>query len=521
MSRTAIQPARSVIFVLVSVLVLVCAAAYADVKLPVIIGDNMVLQQGVQAPIWGWADRGEKIHVRLGDSAGSYETTADKDGKWLIKIGPLEAGKTLDLTVTGKNTINVRNVLAGEVWVCSGQSNMQWSVQRAIDGEKEIAAADYPHIRLFTVQRNTSGQPLNDCVGTWTECSPATIAEFSAVAYFFGRNLHKELNLPIGLINTSWGGTRIEPWTPPVGFASVPELKSISNEIAGAEAEYSKTVAESLGAIEQWVRETKAALEENRPLPPTPTWPTHPLNSNRQPTGLYNAMINPLVPLAIGGAIWYQGESNREDGLLYHQKMQALINGWRKVWNEGDFPFYYVQLAPFRYGGDPLLLPQIWEAQNNALAMPGTGMAVITDITNLTNIHPQNKQDVGKRLALWALARTYGRKDLVYSGPLYKSMSVEGNKIRIRFEHVGGGLASRDGQGLNWFTIAGDDKNFVEAQAQIDGATVLVWSDKLDKPVAVRFGWNQEAEPNLMNKEGLPASPFRTDKWPVGEKSEK
>jgi sialate O-acetylesterase len=521
MKHTATNPARPLLFALVSVLVLAGAAAYADVKLPAIIADNMVLQQGVQTPIWGWADPGEKIQVRLGDSAGSYETTADKNGTWAVKIGPLEQGKTLDLTIAAKNTINLKNVLAGEVWVCSGQSNMQWSVQRTNDAEKEIAAADYPRIRLFTVQRNTSGQPLNDCVGTWTECSPETVPGFSAVAYFFGRHLHKELNLPIGLINTSWGGTRIEPWTPPVGFASVPELKGISNEIAAADTEYSRTVAESLGAIEQWVRETKAAMQENRQIPATPTWPTHQLNSNRQPTGLYNAMIHPLVPFAIRGAIWYQGESNREDGLLYCQKMRALINGWRKVWNEGDFPFYYVQLAPFRYGGDPLLLPQIWEAQSSVLALPNTGMAVVTDITNLGDIHPKNKQDVGKRLALWALAKTYGRKDLVYSGTLYKSMSVEGNKIRIRFEHIGGGLASRDGQGLNWFTIAGDDKNFLEAQAEIDGDAVLVWSDKVDKPVAVRFGWNQEAEPNLMNKEGLPASPFRTDKWPVGEKSEK
>lgn len=521
MNQAANNIVRPVIFALVMVSILAGATAYADVKLPAVIGDNMVLQQGVQVPIWGWAEPQERVEIRLANQTGSYATVADKDGRWIINLQPLEPGRSLEMTVRGNNRIEISNVLVGEVWVCSGQSNMQWPVQRANDAEKEIAAADYPKIRLFTVQRDTSGQPINDCVGAWTECSPETVPGFSAVGYFFGRHLHKELNLPIGLINTSWGGTRIEPWTPPVGVASVPDLKDISNEIASADTEYSKAVAESLGEIEQWVRDAKTALEENRPVPPAPAWPRHPLNSNRKPTGLYNAMIHPLVPFAIRGAIWYQGESNREDGLLYYQKMRALINGWRKVWNEGDFPFYYVQLAPFRYGGDPLLLPQIWEAQSNALALPNTGMAVVTDIANLTNIHPQNKQDVGRRLALWALAKTYGRKDLVYSGPLYKSMSVEGNKIRIRFEHAGGGLVSRDGRDPNWFTIAGDDKNFLQAQARIDGDTVLVWSDSVEKPIAARLGWNQEAEPNLMNKEGLPASPFRTDDWPVGEKTEK
>jgi sialate O-acetylesterase len=216
---------------------------------------------------------------------------------------------------------------------------------------------------------------------------------------------------------------------------------------------------------------------------------------------------------AIRGAIWYQGESNREDGLLYYDKMKALINGWRKVWEQGDFPFYYVQLAPYRYGPDPLLLPRIWQAQKNALSIPNTGMAVTTDIGNITDIHPKKKHDVGRRLALWALAKTYGRKDLVYSGPLYKSMSVEGGKIRIHFDHIGSGLASRDGKPLTWFTIAAADKNFLKANAKIDGDTVLVWSDTVAKPAAVRFGWHQEAEPNLINKEGLPASPFRTDDW--------
>ncbi|MHC4620026.1 MAG: sialate O-acetylesterase [Planctomycetota bacterium] len=487
---------RSIVRICSLALLQVCAAAsVADVSLPAVIGDNMVLQQDAEIPIWGWADPGERveIEIRLRTQAGSYATVADNNGRWVVKIQPLKPRGPLEMTVRGKNTITIRNILVGEVWVCSGQSNMAWSVGRAANSEQEIAAADYPQIRLFTVERNASGHPLNDCVGSWSECSPDTVAKFSAVAYFFGRKLHKELNVPIGLINTSWGGTRVEPWTPPAGFASVPKLQEIQKQVGQADSEYRKTITKSLDTIEAWARNTRKALAADRPLPATPAWPAHPLSSHRRPTGLYNAMVHPLVPFAMRGAIWYQGESNREDGLLYYEKMKALINGWRIVWQQGAFPFYLVQLAPFRYGGDP----------------------VITDIGNLSDIHPRNKQDVGKRLALWALARSYGRAGLVYSGPLCRSMSVEGNKVRIRFDHVGSGLASRDGQPLNWFTIAAADNNFVEAKAKIEGDTVLVWSDGVARPVAVRFGWHQEAEPNLTNKEGLPASPFRTDNWHI------
>jgi sialate O-acetylesterase len=519
---------KLMIFVLSLVLAPLCTVtSLADVRLPAVIGDNMVLQQDMEVPIWGWAEAGEKVEIQFEAEASSDETIlyrphpANEDGTWLFKIGPFSAGGPYEMTITGKNQRKIKNILVGEVWVCSGQSNMQWSVKQAANPEQEIAAANYPNIRLFSVKRDASGQPLNDCTASWSECSPETVAGFSAVAYFFGRYLSKELDVPIGLINTSWGGTRTEPWTPPVGFASIPEVREIQQQIARANAEYGNTVAQSLEAIEEWVKGSRRALAESRPLPPPPTWPKHPLSSHRQPTGLYNAMVHPLVPFAIRGAIWYQGESNREDGLLYYQKMRALIAGWRKVWNQGDFPFYYVQLAPFRYGGDPFLLPQIWEAQKAALAIPNTGMAVTADVGNPADIHPKNKQDVGKRLALWALAKTYDCSDIVYSGPLYKSMTVEGSKIRIRFDHVGSGLASRDGQPLDWFTIAAADKNFAEAKAEIDGGTILAWSDKVEKPAAVRFAWHEEAEPNLMNKEGLPASPFRTDTWPVGPTSDK
>lgn len=509
---------QPIVLVLSLFLVLACAAlSFAEIKLPAVINDNMVLQEGMKVPIWGWANPGEKIKVKLGQHKVS--TTADATGKWTVKLPAMKAGGPYQMMVRGSNTIHLANILVGEVWFCSGQSNMQWPVRRSANAEQEIAAADYPKIRLFTVERNASGQPQSDCVGSWSQCSPETVSEFSAVAYFFGRELRNELGVPVGLIDSSWGGTRIEPWTPPVGFALLPKLQDIRREIRQADSEYSRAVAKSLDTIGAWVEASRKALATNKSVPLVPAWPTHPLSSHAQPTGLYNAMVHPLVPFAIRGALWYQGESNCGDGMMYHEKMKALINGWRVVWGQGDFPFYFVQLAPFRYGGDPLQLPRIWEAQTATLSVPNTGMAVTTDIGNVSDIHPRNKQDVGKRLALWAMARTYGRKEIVYSGPIYKSMRAKGNKIRLSFDYVDGGLVAK-GKALTHLTIAAKDKEFVEAEAVIDGDTILVSSDKVSAPVAVRYAWSKAAVPNLFNRAGLPASPFRTDDWP-GVKAKK
>ena len=488
---------------------------------PQVIGSNMVLQRDMQAPIWGWASAGEEITVTLSTEAEGVEpistttTVADADGNWQSKLPAMAAGGPYTLRIKGSNTLELTNVLFGEVWVCSGQSNMQWSVNASKDNEAEIAAAMYPKIRLFYVPRVPSGLPQQDVTADWYETSPETIPQFSAVAYYFGQKLYKNLDVPIGLINTSWGGTRIEPWTPPVGLDAVPALASISKEVQDIQANYRAQLPEKINAIEDWIAETRKALEAGAQLKPMPD-NTHPLRHQGRPTALYNGMVHPIVPYAIRGALWYQGESNLRDGMLYHEKMKALINGWREVWGQGEFPFYFVQLAPFNYGGrnaNPLFLPQIWEAQAATLALPNTGMAVTTDIGNLRDIHPRNKQDVGRRLALWALAKVYGRDDVTYSGPLYKSMAVEGNTIRLTFDHIGSGLTSRDEKSLTWFQIAGEDKEFVEAEAITDGDTVIVSSDAIANPVAVRFGWHQSAEPNFVNKEGLPASPFRTDSW--------
>lgn len=447
------------------------AVVEAEVKLPKILSDHMVLQQQMELPIWGWAAPGEEVAVTLAGKKAAAK--ADQQGRWMVKIAAPQAGGPYEMVVAGaKNTVTVKDILVGEVWVASGQSNMQWSVGASANPQAEIAAANYPKIRLFGVSRTVSDKPQDDCVGSWSECNPTSAAGFSAVAYFFGRYLHKELNVPVGLIDSSWGGTICETWASREGLAGEKDFEPI--------------------------------LERAKKFSP---------GNPNQAAALYNSMIHPLVPFGIRGAIWYQGESNAGRAAQYKKLFPAMIRDWRKNWGQGDFAFLFVQLAPFRYGGaDPRNLAELWEAQLQTLSLPNTGMAVVTDIADIKDIHPKNKQDVGKRLALWALANNYGKKDLVYSGPLYDSMVVEAGKIRIKFKHTGGGLVAK-GAALTHFTIAGEDEKFVPATAVIDGQTVVVSSDKVAKPVAVRFGWEDTAEPNLFNREGLPASPFRTDQF--------
>lgn len=379
--------------------------ASADVRLPHVFGNHMVLQRDAELPIWGWADADEQVTVKLGEATAM--TTPDDDGRWAVVLPAMSAGGSHTLTVTGNNSIELTDVLIGEVWVCSGQSNMEWPVTRANNPQEEIAAAKWPQIRLFHIPRTPAGTPQTDVDADWKVCSPETIPNFTAVGYFFGRDLHRELDVPIGLIESAWGGTRIEPWTPVPGFRSVPDLSSIGDDVIRKRGEQQVRIGES--------------LKTDRKAPP------HPLANRGAPTGLYNGMIHPIVPFAIRGAIWYQGEANRRDRGGYEGKMHALINGWREVWGQGNFPFLFTQLAPYNYGEDTTMLPEVWEAQEKALAVPNAGMVVTVDIGNPKDIHPRNKQDVGRRLALWALAKTYGRDELVYSGPLYESMSVSGS----------------------------------------------------------------------------------------------
>jgi sialate O-acetylesterase len=500
----------------------------AQVKLPALIGDHMVVQQDKPVAIWGWAGKGEGVTVQF--NGQEKRATAGADGAWRVVFDPLKAEGAkapLELAVRGAKgpAIVVKDILVGEVWVCSGQSNMEMSFTWLPTPSPDVLRADNPNLRLFLVPRRTADAPEDDMAAKWEPCSPDSVRAFSMVAYYFGLELHRRLGVPVGLIDSSWGGTLIEPWTPPVGFAAVPELKPILGRQTAKYADYQQSLVKALPAWEAWVRDSRKAVTAKAPVPPLPSpgLPANPYDDPQAPTALYNGMIHALTPFAIRGAIWYQGESNRNDGLLYEKKMEALIQGWRLAWKLGDFPFYYVQLAPYDYGynrevptgdiPDFLRLAYLWEAQTNALRIPNTGMAVTTDIATLNDIHPPNKRDVGYRLSLWARAKTYGEKTLVFSGPLYRSMTVEGGLIRLAFDNVGGGLVSNDGEALKWFEIAGDDHIFYKAEAEIAGGTVVAWSSKVPAPKAVRFAWHQLAIGNLANREGLPASPFRTDRW--------
>lgn len=446
--------------------------AQAEVRLPKILGSHMVLQQQMPIKIWGWAEPGEKIDVVLAGQTRS--TQADANGRWMVVFEPLPAGGPHRLVVEGTNRIELTDILVGEVWVGSGQSNMQWPVSRSMNPQQEIAEANWPQIRLFTVARQIAADPQEDCQGQWQVCSPETVAEFSAVLYFFGRKIHRELGVPVGLINSSWGGTMAEAWTSREALQSDPDFAPI--------------------------------LERGKNFDP---------KSPHQPAVLFNAMIHPILNFAIRGVVWYQGESNCGRAEQYQKLFPTLIQDWRKRWGLGDFPFYYVQLAPFRYrNADPRNAAELREAQRLTLRLPNTGMVVTTDIGDVNDIHPTNKQEVGRRLALWALAKTYGKEGIVYSGPLYREAKVEGNKIRVFFDHVHSGLVVK-GDELTHFQIAGADGEFRPAKAVIDGETVVVWSEEVPQPVAVRFGWSDDAEPNLFNGAGLPASPFRTDNFPL------
>lgn len=483
---------------------LVCGApvASADVKLPALFSDNMVLQRGLACPVWGSAEPGEQVTVSIGGQKKTAE--ADKEGKWTLKLEPLPAGGPLELTVAGKNTIVVKNVLVGEVWLCSGQSNMEMQVRGALNPKEEMEAANQPKIRYFHVPAGGAAKPATDVKASWKVCDPETVGGFSAVAYFFGRDLQKTLDVPVGLIHASVSGKAAEC------FTSLKVLEGLDGYRKQPDY-YKEVMAEHRDLIEKHKERAGKAKAEGKPVPQAPEEPKSPPGD---PASHYHAMIRPLVPYGIRGAIWYQGEANRGLPRFYRQLFPALIQNWRDDWGQGDFPFLYVQLANFRgrdpYPSEKAIWAELREVQLQSLAVPKTGMAVTIDIGEGGNIHPRNKQDVGKRLALAAGAVAYGN-DLVYSGPLYDALKVEGDKARVRFKHTGGGLLAK-GDKLKGFVIAADDKKFVWAEAKIDGASVLVWSDQVVKPAHVRYAWADNPDCNLYNKEGLPATPFRTDR---------
>jgi len=500
-------------------------ALRAELKMPGVITDHMVLQQAQADPIWGWDTPGTKITVTF--AGQTVSTTAGNDGKWSVKLAPQAANATPQtLTVTGSTTREIQDVLVGEVWLCSGQSNMEMGIGAAQNGSNEIAAANFPAIRLLKVPKLWLPEPQSDQAGSWKVCTPETVAQggwsgFSAAGYYFGRELHRKLNVPVGLIDSDWGGTRIESWTPPEGFAAVPALSALYQTVELGDPHsvpHQQALGKFLDETTDWLALARAALTNATLAPKMPAYPQEllPPHDLQNPTALFNGMIYCVHPFGLRGSIWYQGEANNGEGMTYAEKMKALVRSWRQLWGEGDFAFYFVQIAPFNYGGRGENLPELWEGQTAAAReIPNAGMAVINDIGNLQNIHPANKQEVGRRLALLALAGTYGQKEVVCSGPTFQSISTEGETLRVKFDHADGGLASRDGQPLNWFEIIdADEGGFVKAAARVDGAIVVLSAPDVHHPVAARFAWSQLAEPNLMNGAGLPAGAFRAGKIP-------
>jgi sialate O-acetylesterase len=625
------------------------ANLHAKITLPKIVGDHMVLQRGMAAPIWGRAAPGEKISVRADWRRRTATATAGADGRWMVKIPTPKAGGPHTITIQGgSEKIVLHDVLIGEVWVCSGQSNMEFPVgyysggySGATNWENELQHADFPDVRLFTVQNAFALSPQFDCEGNWTNCNADTAEAFSAVAFFFGRELHEKLKVPVGLVDSDFGGTVCEAWTSADTLNEFPDFadalkaeemeRDHSNELAQANAaklsEWSKQIEPADGAAtnaapdlddSSWslapnlgddqsnvgfitfrkefdlpadwqgrdsvlelgpvddmdftylngvkIGRTVGELTWSRPrvyqVPASALKPgtnvltvcvlntggpggvsgpvrLHPANDSHSlsldhdwrfqagvkysalpqlilppradansPSVLFNAMIAPLIPFGIRGAMWYQGESNIGRAAQYRRLFPAMIADWRRHWGEGNFPFYFVQIAPFRYS-NPGMAADLREAQLLSMGVSNTGMAVTMD-SDSNNLHPRNKQPVGHRLALWALAKTYGEKNLVFSGPIYRSMKVEGSQVRLFFDYTDGGLTS-GGKPLEHFTIAGADGKFVPARAEIDGDTIVVSSDAVPHPMAVRYAWGDADESSFGNQAGLPAPSFRTD----------
>ncbi|MBU0714347.1 MAG: sialate O-acetylesterase [Verrucomicrobia bacterium] len=521
------------------VMMLISTHVFAAVKTAGIFGDNMVLQRDQEIPVWGWAEPGELIKVEF--AGQQAEAVTGNDGAWMVKLKPLPvSAKPLIMTIRGKkDVLKINDILVGEVWLCSGQSNMGIGMAYCVNAAEEIKKADYPEIRFLQIPLVSSFARRPDMdrelAGGWKICAPMTLCSpkitggFSAVGYFFGREIYRELNVPVGLIAASWGGTPVVAWTSPQTVEN--EFKNIADDYTVYREKREKELGFMPGdseKVQDWSRTAKE-FDTIEKIPER-------LNNaqgvyRRIPCGLFNGMIAPLIPFAIRGVIWYQGEDDVGSAWDYRKRFRAMIRDWRRHWGEGDFPFYFVQLANWDSSWT-LTYAELRESQQAVLDEPGVGMAVAIDIGDPKNVHPKNKQEVGRRLALNALAKTYGRK-LEYSGPLYRSMKIEGDKVRITFDYVHGGLMIKNGE-LTGFTIAGENPEMVEivlnkdykdgarkkirkfypAKAEIDGNTVLVWSKEIARPTAVRYGWANAPECNLYNKAGLPAAPFRTDDWP-------
>jgi sialate O-acetylesterase len=462
-------------------------SAHADVKPHALFSHGMVLQQGAQVNVWGTAEAGETVTVKFrGQEAG---TTAAADGTWRVPMGPFSPGAAESLTIQGKNVVEVKDVLVGEVWVASGQSNMEWPMHRTENGKQAAEGSANTNIRLFTVPHSVQLKPVGEVKSKWVLCNPQTAINFSAVGYYFARKLQSDLNVPVGIIHSSWGGTPAEAWTSREALVANPRLKS-----------------ELLDPFDRRVANPPAIPKD---VDPKKKRQMNPVNQNA-PTTLFNGKIEPIKNFTIRGAIWYQGESNASRADQYRVLFPAMIECWRKEWNQGEFPFLFVQLAPFKAGPS---WAELREAQRETdRNVPNTAMAVITDVGDAKDIHPQKKREVGERLAAAALQDVY-KQAVVGHSPDLRSHRVNGSSMVLEFDHVGGGLEIR-GDKLTGFTICGPDQKFVPAEASLNGDVVEVRSPEVPSPVAVRYGWSDLPEVNLFNKEGFPATPFRTDDFP-------
>ena len=497
-------------------LFLVATTCSADVKLPALLSDHMVLQRDEPVPIWGWAEPGEKVIVAI--AGQTHETEANEAGRWRVDLTPLSVGDPLTLVVEGNNRLQRTDILVGEVWVCSGQSNMQFALGASRGASLELLRANHPELRLITVNPQGSQTPLEDFEGQWQSCTPGVAKDFSAVGYFFGLQLQQTLNVPIGLIDNAWGGSACEAWIRRDLLEGDSIYQLLMERWEEKEARYES------GAAQDSYEKVLAKWEQNKTDGKNPgrkpASPDIAMRGQHRPANLYNARVLPLVPYAIGGAIWYQGESNASRAYQYREMFPLMIQNWRDDWGQGDFPFYWVQLADFRAEkSEPgeSAWAELREAQTMTLdRLKNTGEAVIIDIGEGKDIHPRNKVVVGQRLARWALAKQYGI-DIAYQSPSYNSMEKRDDAVVLSFDHVDGGWRPFDVKTPVGFAVAGADKRFVWADARvIEGQRIEVSSSEISDPVAVRYAWADNPVCNMFNGMGLPLTPFRTDDWPGG-----
>lgn len=505
-----------------ALLALTGSDARADVKLPNVFGSHMVLQQGQKNKVWGLADAGEAVTVTIDKQ--THQAAAGADGRWQVLLDPLAVGGPYVMSVKGKNEVKFDDILVGEVWVCSGQSNMQWSVKSSTDADLERAAAKFPNLRMINFPQVGTQDPIWTHDRQWQVCTPETVGGFSAVGYFFARQLHQTLDVPVGMINNAWGGSACEAWVPRDLLAADEKYKPLMERWAGIEANYPAAKAEYEVKLAEWNVAADKAKAENNPAPPAPANPDSQMNGNARPGNIYNGVLKSHLGYGIKGAIWYQGESNASRAYQYRDLFPLMIDSWRKEWGQGDFSFYWVQLADFKAEkaepGDSDWA-ELREAQTMTMKrLPQTGEAVIIDIGEGKDIHPKNKVDVGRRLARWALVNDYGIQGIAPRSPLNKSMEIQAGKIVLTFDHIvvvppGNGWRPFDVTEPRGFTIAGDDKQFVHASANIlpDGR-IEVWSDAVKEPVSVRYAWADNPICNMFSAAGLPLTPFRTDDWP-------